>query len=146
MLLLRFSFIGGGGINYGMNQSKQKFIEVEMNILDYFVEVESDGKNGEFLINGKWYSPLFGCDTIQHIIDESVPAETLVRQKIAEVIDNIKLAQCGWEGNEDIVLLNDEPIGMTITKQRKEFDRWLPEFKAKLKEKLQKVIDSKFTA
>ena len=37
-----------------------------INIEDYFEE----NPDGEFLINGKWYIPLFGCDTIQHLIDE----------------------------------------------------------------------------
>ena len=42
-----------------------------MNVLNYFVE--SDSAGGEFLINGKWHNPLFGRDTIQHIIDEGIP-------------------------------------------------------------------------
>ena len=62
-------------------------------------------------------------------------------QKIADIIDGIKLNQAGWEGGEDIVLLNGEPIGMTITKHNREFDRWLPAFKAILKAKIEKALE-----
>ena len=39
---------------------------------------------------------------------------------------NVQLSQAGWEENEDIVLLNGDPVGMTITKTSREFDRWWP--------------------
>lgn len=39
---------------------------MRINIEDYFEEAT----NGQFIINGKWYTPLFGCDTIQHLLDE----------------------------------------------------------------------------
>lgn len=73
--------------------------------------------------------------------------EPEVMPKIAEAIDKIKLYQTGWEGDEDIVCFNDEPIGGTISKRnRLEFDRWLPSFKQKLKELIQKTLDNNFTA
>lgn len=39
---------------------------MRINIEDYFEEAT----DGQFLINGKWYTPLFGCDTIQHLLDD----------------------------------------------------------------------------
>lgn len=53
-----------------------------MEIIDYFEEIEKE--HGDFRINGKWYVPLFGSDTIQHIIDDSTRIEKPVRQKTAE--------------------------------------------------------------
>lgn len=44
-----------------------------MEIIDYFEEIEKE--HGDFRINGKWYVPLFGSDTIQHIIDDSTRLE-----------------------------------------------------------------------
>jgi len=45
-------------------------------------------------------------------------------EKIADRLKNVELSQTGWEDNEDIVLLNGKPIGATISKSSKEFDRW----------------------
>ena len=53
----------------------------------------------------------------------------LTRQLVAanaviERLRNANLSQTGWEGDEDIVLLNGKPAGATITKHHREFDRW----------------------
>ncbi len=55
---------------------------MRINIEDYFEATNG----GQFLINGKWYTPLFGCDTIQHLLDElSSQLEAQVMQKIAGI-------------------------------------------------------------
>ena len=51
------------------------------------------------------------------------------------------LTQSVWEGNADIVICDGKPIGMTITEQSKEFDRWLPEFKSIIKQFIQKTLN-----
>ena len=53
---------------------------------------------------------------------------------LLQILDEIKLSQCGWEGNEDVVTFNGEPIGATITKHRREFDRWWPDLKEHIAE------------
>lgn len=45
------------------------------NILKYFYELKTQeeikGCAGAQLIDGKWYAPLHGCDTIQTYIDDT---------------------------------------------------------------------------
>ena len=72
--------------------------------------------------------------------NDSIGVDADVRQKIFDIIDDIKLIQCGWELGEDIVLYNGEPIGMTITKHNREFDRWLSDFKRLLKHRIENAI------
>jgi len=63
------------------------------------------------------------------------------KKEIKEILDTVKLSQTGWESSEDIVLFNGSPIGMTITKHSREFDRWYPEFKEKLAELLAEKLE-----
>ena len=51
---------------------------------------------------------------------------------IVDKLRNAKLAQEGWEMSEDVVTLNGKPVGGTITKHRREFDRWWPAVKREL--------------
>lgn len=53
-------------------------------------------------------------------------------QAIVDKLRDAELSQCGWEGDEDIVLLNGEPVGGTITRHRCEFDRWWPTVKREI--------------
>jgi len=69
---------------------------MRINIEDYFEEAT----NGQYLINGKWYTPLFGCDTIQHLLDElSSQLEAQVMQKIAGI---------RWESRYSTTLEDDK--------------------------------------
>ena len=51
---------------------------------------------------------------------------------IVDKLRNAKLAQERWEMSEDVVTLNGKPVGGTITKHRREFDRWWPAVKREL--------------
>lgn len=75
--------------------------------------------------------------------DEAEAERTLLLYWAAGIIEKLKaietalrtaeLSQCGWEAGEDIVTLNGEPIGCTISKtNRLEFDRWWPSVRAAL--------------
>ena len=35
--------------------------------------MEVDGRIGQFFIDGKWYIPTMGCDTMQLILDDLFP-------------------------------------------------------------------------
>ena len=48
---------------------------------------------------------------------------------IVDRLEAAKLSQCGFEDSADIVLLNGEPVGGTITGHMREFDRWWPAVK-----------------
>ena len=56
-------------------------------------------------------------------------------ERLSAIVDrlrNAELSQCGWEADEDIVLLNRKPVGCTIRKDHKEFERWWPAVKREL--------------
>jgi hypothetical protein len=55
-----------------------------------------------------------------------------LKEKIMKSLDEVKLSQSGWEGNEDIVIFNGKPIGMTISNRNLELGRWWPELKEHL--------------
>ena len=59
-------------------------------------------------------------------------AENRQLQAVVDALTAAELSQCAWEDGEDIVLLNGEPTGGTITKHRREFDRWWPAVKRAL--------------
>jgi hypothetical protein len=54
-----------------MQMIKEAVVEL---ILNQYVEVDDHKSIGLFpnaqLINGKWMKPRWGCDTMQHLIDE----------------------------------------------------------------------------
>lgn len=50
------------------------------------------------------------------------------RIAIKKILDEIELNQCGWEGDEDIMTFNGQPIGATLGGSR-EIDKWWPELK-----------------
>ena len=52
-------------------------------------------------------------------------------QDILDVLETIELRQVGWEGSEDIMTFNGEPIGATVS-GRLEIDRWWPDLKREL--------------
>ena len=55
--------------------------------------------------------------------------------KLKAVVDRLEkseLSQTGWEDGEDVVLLNGEPVGMTVTRHKIEFDRFWNSVKAKI--------------
>ena len=54
------------------------------------------------------------------------------RERCAEVLESAVLTQVGWEANEDVVCLNGKPIGGTITRHPREFERWWPAVQRKL--------------
>ncbi len=65
---------------------------------------------------------------MDELIDEIDQLNTII-----DKLRNAELSQCGWEDDEDIVLLNRKPVGMTISKRnRLNFDRWWPAVKAEL--------------
>lgn len=51
--------------------------------------------------------------------------------RIQTLLDEIKLGQTCWEGNEDVMTFNGEPIGATISRH-KQIDRWWPDLKRRL--------------
>ena len=55
-----------------------------------------------------------------------------MQEKILKILDNVTIAQAPWECGEDIVTLDGKPIGATITRHSREFNRWWPEFKIEL--------------
>lgn len=49
--------------------------KIKNKFLKFFEKIDIDKQNLEdfpeaFLIDGEWYFPIFGCDTIEHILDE----------------------------------------------------------------------------
>lgn len=57
-----------------------------------------------------------------------------------ELDEKFVLSQMCWEDDEDIVELNGKPIGGTITKHDREFDRWYPEYKKEVKEFIETLL------
>ncbi len=49
-----------------------------------------------------------------------------MRERCVGIIEGAELGQAGWDHGEDIVTLSKKPVGATITKQSREFDRWWP--------------------
>ena len=67
----------------------------------------------------------------EHI--EKCPKHPMSKLKeIVERLKKAKLSQIGWEDGEDVVLLNGEPVGMTVTRHKIEFDRFWNSVKAKI--------------
>ena len=58
--------------------------------------------------------------------------QLIAAQAIVGRLRTAELSQCGWEDSEDIVLLNGKPVGGTITKHSREFNRWWPSVKDEL--------------
>ena len=52
-----------------MNDDLKKIIKLIFEDAFYPVEIEHAGALGAQYLNGKWYMPRFGCDTLQHIFD-----------------------------------------------------------------------------
>jgi len=48
---------------------RETFDVVIKEIMNFFIEVDSNNKNREFIINGKWYVFKFGCDGMQILFD-----------------------------------------------------------------------------
>lgn len=59
---------------------------------------------------------------------------------IMDILNGIKLSQCGWEGDEDIVTVNDKPIGSTIPMASLHINDWWPP----LKREIAKIIAAHF--
>jgi hypothetical protein len=55
-------------------------------ILDYYMEVtdtkDIKSADGAQLINGKWYIPQFGCDTIQLFMDDLASNGAMDKRRI----------------------------------------------------------------
>ena len=49
----------------------------------------------------------------------------LLNQLILSILDNVNIRQVGWEGREDVMTVNDKPIGGTISNKSLEIDRWM---------------------
>lgn len=49
--------------------------------------------DGAQVVNGQWYAPAWGCDSLQHMIDDSDPAALPpdVREALRNLIDVIDL-------------------------------------------------------
>lgn len=63
---------------------------------------------------------------------EDLKKEIKRLQGIEKRVRDAKLSQCAWDEGEHVVLLNGKPIGATITKHNREFDRWWEGVKAEL--------------
>lgn len=50
--------------------NKNEIEKLIMKNFELIVKGEDTGCEGSQLIDGKWYMPLWGCDTIQNILDE----------------------------------------------------------------------------
>jgi hypothetical protein len=62
----------------------------------------------------------------------------MTEQEILDQLEKIQLRQVGWEGNEDVMTFNGEPIGATFS-NRLEIDRWWPSLKRELAKFLSSV-------
>ena len=63
----------------------------------------------------------------KHCLERQLSASEAEIKRLRGIEDrlrNANLSQTGWEAGEDIVLLNGKPVGATITRHRREFDRW----------------------
>jgi len=77
-------------------------------------------------------TPISMADILKEHI-EKCPKHPM--SKLKTIVDNLKnarLTQTGWEEGEDVVLLNGEPIGATITRHRIEFNRFWDAVKNKI--------------
>ena len=59
-------------------------------------------------------------------------AENVALRTIVDRLKAAELGQTGWEDGEHIVTLNGKPVGATITRDGREFDRWWPAVKRAL--------------
>ena len=95
--------------------------------------IHHDG--GQYITKHGWETAC--ADAIEDVTTtrSALVAVTADRDRLKAVVERLRtatLSQCGWEDSEDIVLLNGKPIGMTITHNHREFDRWWPAVKAEL--------------
>ena len=65
-------------IEGGWNKQRAKLLN------DFFVEVEPNNKAGEFIVDGQWYAPKFGCDTLDMVVDEVEYLVASERQRCVE--------------------------------------------------------------
>lgn len=59
-------------------------------------------------------------------------AELSRLRKLEAAVRNATLSQTAWEDDEHIVLLNGKPVGATIRRHSREFDRWWDAVKEEL--------------
>lgn len=64
-------------------------------------------------------------------------------KRILEILNTIELKQTGWEGDEDIMTFNGEPIGATIRNTGLEIDRWWSSLKRYMAEYLAEKLVKK---
>jgi len=90
--------------------------------VDCGIEITSGGQTKHI-----WLRP----EDVKNYI-EDLRKEIKRLQAIEKRVREAKFSQCIWEDGENIVLMNGKPIGMTITKHNREFDRWWESAKAEL--------------
>lgn len=73
-----------------MNKNKEWEKNRRKLLNDYFVDVEPDNEAGEFIVDGVWYAPKFGCDTLDMVLDEveyiNSQAEDNMRKRCIEAL------------------------------------------------------------
>ena len=72
-------------------------------------------------------------------IDSSRRDQT--EKEVLYLLDSIKLSQTGWEGSEDVMTFNGQPIGATVSNRGLEIDRWWPELKTTLAKQIAHHLD-----